>query len=490
MKDSLAIGLIIIFLVQALGGISSSMTHKNATTTIIPSGANIQDIHLQPRADYKVYERLDMNDGSYVNVEGMANGTVAIIMNEVENPSRFTVGFMDIFFNITMEGQGTLTWLNITIQYQFIPKGYDESTIALFYFYQPDGPWLKCMYTGVFPSSNQVWANFFWENVSIPYIFAPRAQATTTSPSGRLKGWVMDVNNRSIPNSQVELYKSAVRINITNTDKNGFFLFDNIETGTYEIRITCIGYEFYPCQEITVVAGEDNELGIVLSKKTTMEEKEEESQSYGLYIMFIIVFAVILAIVVFILLQRQSRKKREQEVGVVDVEEEKRYTKPPDLKIAMEKTLDKETRKKRKLSEEELLKVRGRIELLKKRCLDIQGELNESPELEKQRALKWQLDEIQRLIRGLQRYLPDKVEQEEKERLLTMEEGFRGLEEILVPSPGTSIAGRDLPEVRPIGTDAYALLKEFEVREKQRTKRNEVKIKPKIISVEELELVV
>jgi len=139
-------------------------------------------VMVRPLMEYEIRDDIVLVNGSRAEITASAEGTVKAVIVESVNPTPFTQGFMDMFIKINVTGQGRLLWVNISIKYLFVPKDRDEDTMAMYSLRSPDGPWVKCLHTGVFPSSNTVWANISWANTSEPHIFAPRTKDTSTPP--------------------------------------------------------------------------------------------------------------------------------------------------------------------------------------------------------------------------------------------------------------------------------------------------------------------
>ena len=256
-------------------------------------------VMVSPLVEYEIHDELFLANGSRVDIAAGAEGTVRAVIEESVNPTRFTQRFMDIFIRINVTGQGRLLWVNMSVKYLFVPQGEDEDTIAMYSLRSPEGPWVKCLRTGVFPSSNTVWANITWTNASEPYIFAPRTKDVAAPVKSMLTGRLRDENNRSLPGVMVELYKSDIKIDSRVTDVNGIFLFEDLETGLYRITVDHSGYEPLDPREVQLIVGNNEEGDIILSKVS----KETANKDNGgvnkiFYLLFLAVFIVVILIII------------------------------------------------------------------------------------------------------------------------------------------------------------------------------------------------
>lgn len=266
---------------------------------------------IRPLSEHIVEESVMLDNGTSVTIRGAAIGTLAIDLTETENPSPFTEGFLGTFIMVRKEGSGTLMGLNATIRFDPLPPDTDVNRTALYYLEYRGGPWLRFPRTGILPVQGTIWGNMSWHSEWNTIYLAPRTRLSGEVPRTTLVGSLADEENRSIGSMEVHLHRSGVRIRTSVTDSRGEFLFDAIDTGTYEIEIEDDGYGPYSSGEITVVSGE-NRLGIIILRETEKEPSGEEKReiSNGLYWIFIFLFFLLMIPIVIkmILLRKEGGK--------------------------------------------------------------------------------------------------------------------------------------------------------------------------------------
>jgi len=257
-------------------------------------------VQISPLAEYEIRDDIILVNGSRAEIAAGAEGTVKAVMEESVNPTPFTQRFMDLFIKINVTGQGRLLWVNLSVKYLFVPKDQDEDTMAMYSLRSPEGPWVKCLRTGVFPSSNTVWANVSWVNASEPYIFAPRTKDTAAPLTSTLTGRITNENNQSVAGVTVELYKSDSKIDSRLTDANGIFLFEDLETGLYRIIIHHSDYESLDPREVQLIVG-NNDQGDITLGRTSLEagKKDEDGVNKIFYLLFLVVFVVVILFIIF-----------------------------------------------------------------------------------------------------------------------------------------------------------------------------------------------
>ena len=282
----------------------SALINDQITVTVMKTGFRRYDanfsIRIDPLTEGKLDKQLALDEGSIVHVTGSGTGSIDISLEEVENPSRFITGFMDIFFKIAQMGQGTLVYTNITLENLVPPEGYDESSISLHYFQEPNGPWLKCHHTGILIASNTIWANITWEGSYSSITLAPRAKDFSESLRGNLKGNI-SADNRTLPDIRVDLYKSEVRIYSSYTDQNGTYSFKGIETGIYEVSAGDNEYLQNTDGAVLVIAGVDTVKDIILTQKVNEEDEQVKDDAFPVVYLFFLFFFII--IIVFVSLK-------------------------------------------------------------------------------------------------------------------------------------------------------------------------------------------
>src|SRR5690606_39647622 len=82
----------------------------------------------------------------------------------------------------------------------------------------------------------------------------------------QLQGVVKNINGETIPNSHVDLSSNCV-----DTDSSGIFTFNNLNSGTYTLKVSANGYGIY--QE-KIVLEQSKQLTIVLQEE---DEEDEET---------------------------------------------------------------------------------------------------------------------------------------------------------------------------------------------------------------------
>jgi hypothetical protein len=256
-------------------------------------------VNITPRSYHLIQQELFIKDGTMAHGFGMANGTVELNLEEGSNPTPVSTGFIDIFVNVSSQGQGEFLWLNLSIRYLFIPKDSDKQDIAIYLLHSLSGPWLKCLRTGNVPSKNIVWANISFENVDLPLTVAPRTKNTVTQVKGSITGRVLDPTGKGLPDVQVGFYKTDVNIRSVKTSVNGSFEIEGLETGTYEIRVDELGYEPFSLMDQLVIVGE-NSITITLENEHVLRNGDlsEDTGGYGLYVVFLIFFLLLILLII------------------------------------------------------------------------------------------------------------------------------------------------------------------------------------------------
>lgn len=91
------------------------------------------------------------------------------------------------------------------------------------------------------------------------------AMNLSAQSTGSIKGRVLDKNEVPVPNMNVILLGTS---NITTTDNNGQFSFDNINSGTYSIQVSSIGFESQ-VQEVSVKNDQTSDIAFEIYEKVS-----------------------------------------------------------------------------------------------------------------------------------------------------------------------------------------------------------------------------
>ena len=120
---------------------------------------------------------LDFGDSGYVSIDFGGTGDVNLDVESAMNPGPGDDDSLDIFINITIDGPGSLDWLNITIDVSdnsFVGEGDD---LLIYYWNETGQAWTLAEKTGYDAERGVVWAN-----ITHLTIFAPRKIEPDTTP--------------------------------------------------------------------------------------------------------------------------------------------------------------------------------------------------------------------------------------------------------------------------------------------------------------------
>lgn len=88
-----------------------------------------------------------------------------------------------------------------------------------------------------------------------------------------LQGKVTDgESGELLPFTNIELLRNDVQITGTQTDFDGNYILSNIEPGTYDVKVSFVGYNDTKIQDVIVKAGKTNQLDIQLSSGVLLED--------------------------------------------------------------------------------------------------------------------------------------------------------------------------------------------------------------------------
>lgn len=274
----------------------------NITLTVAKEGfekfITFSTLTIEVPADRLVDDTVRLSKGAVVDLVAMVRGSVMFEIGEIDNPSWYTKGFMEVFFEIKGGGPGYFEWINITVTNLTIPPDHDGGSIYMSRYRRPYGPWLRCDASGFLKSDVSVWVNVTSSETTLPLLLAPRALNVSAILRGTLGGSVTDVGGRPVKNISVALYKSDVRIDAVVTDGNGSFLFENLESGTYEIRVESGSYEPFAKRDILIRAGSTNEMGkITLQRAESRKEDGGDGGFPSTYSILLVIFVIIIVLV-------------------------------------------------------------------------------------------------------------------------------------------------------------------------------------------------
>ncbi|MBL8150349.1 MAG: TonB-dependent receptor [Blastocatellia bacterium] len=116
--------------------------------------------------------------------------------------------------------------------------------------------------------------------VSIPWAFA---EAATPAYPGAISGTVKDASGRPLVGAIVSVYDSEVAketLKSTKTDKQGYFVAENILPGSYLLRATAEGYKTALISTATVTPNKTAIFNFTLRRVSELISQQEEAESY------------------------------------------------------------------------------------------------------------------------------------------------------------------------------------------------------------------
>jgi hypothetical protein len=158
--------------------------------------------------------------------------------------------------------------------------------------------------------------------------------AITVSPpqptTGEVEGDVYDKDGKAVSGAEVELLLNNVAIMTTTTDSYGHYKFDDVEFGTYSVRISKSGLLNQTSKQFTLDA--DNPSKNLLNTMTTEPVTPEGEEVVPMWTWLVIVLFLILFVIFFLLfLMGRMGKKPE---GVMPPSPEGEEVPPPGAPLA------------------------------------------------------------------------------------------------------------------------------------------------------------
>ena len=105
---------------------------------------------------------VNLHNGASAIVQAGVQGNVTIEVKETVNPDAQDPDALDslgIFLEITQQGDGTLNWVYIKINYDLVPAGVDPALLKLYYWGETGQEWVRIANSGVNTNGKYVWAN-------------------------------------------------------------------------------------------------------------------------------------------------------------------------------------------------------------------------------------------------------------------------------------------------------------------------------------------
>ena len=127
-------------------------------------------------------EEVDLGEENSATVVAGIGGDITLIAEAATQPDAEDPNALGLYLNVTIDGDGSLEWVNITIDYDDVPAGIDQAKLKMYYWDETTNKWDLIENSGVDTVNKFVWAN-----VTHLTLFAPRqsepAGDDTTPPA-------------------------------------------------------------------------------------------------------------------------------------------------------------------------------------------------------------------------------------------------------------------------------------------------------------------
>jgi len=131
-------------------------------------------------------QEVDFGDGNEATVQAGVAGDVTITSQAGSQPDSGDDDALGVYLEVTMDGDGLLGWVNVTIDYDDVPAGIDPAKLKMYYWDEGTEEWVLIENSGVDTVNKFVWAN-----VTHLTLFAPRQQ----TGSGGNQAPVIEITN-------------------------------------------------------------------------------------------------------------------------------------------------------------------------------------------------------------------------------------------------------------------------------------------------------